>query len=123
MDRRTPLRVAATTRACKRGSDAGKGQRRHAAGGGEADIHGPEEIEARLPATLRSGLAAALDRGVATLRGRRLVVAAAVAVLAMPASASAAARFASPTGNGTACTEAAPCDVVTAVTTLKAAMT
>jgi Big-like domain-containing protein len=52
---------------------------------------------------------------VATLRGRQLVVAAAVAVLAMPASASAAARFASPTGNGTACTEAAPCDVVTAV--------
>jgi Bacterial Ig domain len=38
-----------------------------------------------------------------------------VAALAMPASASAAARFASPTGSGTACTEAAPCDLVTAV--------
>jgi hypothetical protein len=37
------------------------------------------------------------------------------ALLAAPASASAAARYASPTGSGTACTLAAPCDLVTAV--------
>lgn len=46
---------------------------------------------------------------------RRMIAVAAVAALLLPASASAAARFASPTGSGTACTGAAPCDLVTAV--------
>jgi Bacterial Ig domain len=48
--------------------------------------------------------------------GARPVIAlAAVLGLSMPATANAAARFASPTGSGSACTESAPCDLVTAV--------
>jgi Bacterial Ig domain len=43
------------------------------------------------------------------------IVCAAVALLLSASAAEAAARFASPSGSGTACTQASPCDVTTAV--------
>jgi hypothetical protein len=49
------------------------------------------------------------------MRARVVFATAALLAVSTPASASAAARFASPTGTGTACTQAAPCDLVTAV--------
>jgi hypothetical protein len=49
------------------------------------------------------------------VRVRLVIATAGLLALSTPASASAAARFANPTGSGTACTEAAPCDLVTAV--------
>jgi flagellar hook assembly protein FlgD len=49
------------------------------------------------------------------MRTRLVIAVVAALALSMPASAMAAARYASPTGSGTACTAAAPCDLVTAI--------
>lgn len=69
----------------------------------------------RRPSTLDTNLVSPGAYIGFRVRGKVLTVALALALLGLTGEAAAAQRFASPTGSGTACTQATPCGLATAV--------